>query len=301
MHKNPSFASQTLRLMTAAALACTVATVGCTTDRTPGAGQPQRYAPSVSPTMPSATPGSEQSRPVNPPMISSYTPAPGVVIVQRRPNLDAVAIAAAQQGYRGRYLGPSDPTTGAYFMNPAVQTGQFQNPAMIANPQITVNSSISSPPTPVVTSGGGGGFAASAPVSSAAPISVTAASSVAASAATTASNANAPAVVVTGNLGGFLNPTMTSSLTVSPAVASTPGVGNVTSGVAVASPVATTARTASALTASSGSATGGLVIGRSASGTITITNVQAVGDRLVATQPVTVKTTTPAPGSIRLR
>src|SRR6266568_9187970 len=181
MRKNPSFASQALRLIAAASLACTVATVGCTTDRTPGAGEPQRYAPSVSPTMPSLTPGTEQSRPLNPPMTSSYTPAPGVVVVQRRPNLDALAIAAAEQGFRGRYLGPSDPTTPGYVMNPNFRTGDFQNPSYVANPEITVNSSISSQPTPVITSGGGGGFAAAVPVT--APTTVTAASTVAANAA----------------------------------------------------------------------------------------------------------------------
>src|ERR1043165_4848200 len=101
MQKNPSFASQALRLMAAASLACTVATVGCSTDRTPGAGAPQRYAPSVSPTMPSSVPGTEQSRPVNPPMISSYTPAPGVVVTQVRPDLAAVAAAAGGLAYRG--------------------------------------------------------------------------------------------------------------------------------------------------------------------------------------------------------
>jgi hypothetical protein len=283
MRKNPSFASQALRLMAAASLACTVATVGCTTDRTPGAGAPQRYAPSVSPTVPSSVPGSEQSRPVNPPMISSYTPAPGVVITQVRPNLDAVAIAAAQQSYRGRYLGPSDPTTGGYVMNPAIQTGAWQNPSLVANPQITVNSSISSQPVPVITGGGGGGFSATVPAT-AIPTSVTAASSVAASVAANPANASAPAAVVTSNLGGFLTPAMSSASTVSPTVASTPGIGNVGAG---RTPVATTAataatRTTSALTAAGG-ATGNLVIGRSANGTITITNVQAVGDRLVVT------------------
>jgi hypothetical protein len=297
MRKNPSFASQALRLIAAASLACTVATVGCTTDRTPGAGEPQRLAPSVSPTMPSSVPGSEQSRPVNPPMISSYTPAPGVVVTQRRTNLDDVAVAAAAQSYRGRYLGPSDPTTAGYVMNPAIQTGQWQNPALVANPQITVNSSISSQPLPVVTSGGSGGFSASAPITGAVPTSVTAASSVAASAAANTANANAPAAVVAGNLGGFLSPTMSSGSTVSPTIASTPGIGAISAGrtpVVSAAPAAST-RTTSALTSAAGSASGGLVIGRSATGAITITNVSTVGDRLVATQPVTA-TPTPTPG-----
>ena len=283
MRKNSRFASQALRLMAAASLACTVATVGCTTDRTPGAGAPQRYTPSVSPTMPSSVPGTEQSRPINPPMISSYTPAPGVVVTQTRPNLADVADAAAARSYRGRYLGPSDPTTGGYVMNPAIQTGQWQNPSLVANPQLTVNSSISSQPIPVVTGGGGGGFVASAPVTAATPASVTAASSVAASVAANPANANAPATVVTSNLGGFLTPTISSGFTASPNVASTPGVGNVGAGrTPVVTTVPAATRSTSALSMPSGTASGGLVIGRSPNGTITITNVQAVGDRLVA-------------------
>ena len=75
MRKNSSFAGHALRLIAAASLACTVATVGCSTDRNPGAGEPQRYAPSVGPTNPSSTPGSEQNRPVNPPMTSTTTNA----------------------------------------------------------------------------------------------------------------------------------------------------------------------------------------------------------------------------------
>src|SRR5207248_6886676 len=159
MTKNLSFASQAMRLIAAASLACTVATVGCSTDRTPGAGAPSRYAPSVGPTMPSATPGSEQSRPVNPPMTSSYT-TPNAVMPQH-PNLDALAVAAANQSFRGRYLGVVDPNGPPNDVNqpaPPFETGQFINPSDTANPQITVNRSISSPPTPIVTSGGTGVF-----------------------------------------------------------------------------------------------------------------------------------------------
>src|SRR3954470_17192110 len=108
MRKNSSFASHAFRLIAAASLACTVATVGCSTDRTPGAGQPQQYGPTTGPTMPSSTPGSEQNRPLNPPMSSSYTASPGAVVVQPV-NTDAIAIAAANQSYRGLYLGVVNP------------------------------------------------------------------------------------------------------------------------------------------------------------------------------------------------
>jgi hypothetical protein len=307
MTKNSSFASPAMRLLAAASLAC-VAAVGCSTDRTPGAGQPGRYEPSVGPTMPSATPGSEQNRPLNPPMISSYT-APNAVMPQH-PNLDALAIAAANQSFRGRYLGVADPGgVPSYTMNaqaqapaPVYETGQFINPSDSANPEITVNRSISSSPTPVVASGGTGvfvgttgGVAITAPAGTSAAITsgitttpttaattltpTVAANSVATN-VSTASASNAAAAVI-DNRGGLLTPTMTSGATPSPTVAANPGVGNVRTGTTVA----TTANTTSTVTSTTSrlntsvAASGSLVIGRSANGTVVITNT----DRAVTT------------------
>ena len=313
MRKNLSFASHALRLIAAASLACTVATVGCSTDRNPGAGEPQRYAPTVGPTNPSSTPGSEQNRPLNPPMISSYTPAPGRVVLQPRVDTDAIAIAAANQSYRGRYLGPADP---GGVPNPQMvnfQTGQFVNPSDYANPEITVNSSISSPPTPVVTSGGGGvviggGVATTAslggttsaitsglittPTTAAASVSPTVAANTAVTNATTSAAANAPAAVI-NNSGGLLTPTMTSAATVSPTRAANPTIANVgTRGTTTTTTPANNTVRMSALT--SAGTSGQLVIGRATGGTVTITNIGTVGDRLVTTtKPVT---TTPTPG-----
>ena len=325
MRKNSSFAGHALRLIAAASLACTVATVGCSTDRNPGAGAPQRYTPTVGPTMPSSTPGSEQNRPVNPPMISSYSPAPGQVVLQRRVDTDALAIAAANQGYRGRYLGPADPGgLPSYVLNPQAatyQTGQFINPSDTANPEITVNSSISSPPTPVVTSGGGaaivngiattaaiGGTSAitsgliTTPTTAAVSVTPTIAANTVATNATTSAAANAPAAVI-NNGGGLLTPTMSSGATVSPTRAANPVIANVrTSGTtttATTTPANTTVRPSALTNATAVSSgklvigSGKLVIGRASNGTVTITNV---GDRLVTTtQPVT---TTPG---LRLR
>src|SRR5919206_510224 len=161
MTKNLSFASQAMRLMAAASLACSIAAIGCSTDRTPGAGEPQKFAPSVGPTMPTSTPGTEQNRPVNPPMISSYT-APNAVMPQHA-NFDAMAVAAANASYRGRYLGPADPGGApSYVTNPQTAdapTGQFINPSDTANPEITINRSISSPGYEAISGGGGGGVA----------------------------------------------------------------------------------------------------------------------------------------------
>jgi hypothetical protein len=273
MIKNPSFAGPALRLIAAASLACTVAVVGCSTDRNPGAGQPQRYAPTVGPTMPSSTPGTEQNRPVNPPMISSYSPAPGRVVLQRRVNTDAIAIVAANQSFRGRYLGPADPGgLPSYVTNPQaanIQTGQFINPSDYANPQVTVNSSISSPPTPVITSGGGGAVISGGVATTAAVGGTTSAiTSALTTTPTTSSAANAPAAVI-NNGGGLLTPTMSSGATVSPTRAANPVIANVrTSGTATTT-ANSTVRTSALTTASS---SGQLVIGRSSNGTITITN-----------------------------
>jgi hypothetical protein len=305
MRKNPSFASHAFRLIAAASLACTVATVGCTTDRTPGAGAPQQqYAPTTGPTMPSTTPGTEQNRPVNPPMISSYTASPGAAVLQRV-DTDAIAIAAANQSYRGRYLGIVDPSgVASYASNPQsanFQTGQFINPAQFTNPEITVNRSISSEPTEVVTSGVDAGTivsgVAATPVSGAVTSAITAGLATPTTAATTltpntaantvanattAATSNTAAPVI-NNAGGFLTPTMSSGATMSPTVAANPGV----SSLATASTVRTinttipsgTVRT-SRLTTATGATTAGLVVGRSASGTVTITNVTTPGLRL---------------------
>src|SRR5437588_7677542 len=122
------------RLLAAGALACSLAVLGCTTNHTPGNGQPYTGTPSV-PTMPSSTPGSSSGTAGNPPMASSSS--------------DAAAIMQAHQGHTPVYLGQAFPAIGLTQQNAPAPTGQFQNPALVANPYATVNSSISSSPVPV--------------------------------------------------------------------------------------------------------------------------------------------------------
>lgn len=179
--QNQRFAGHAMRLVAAASLACSLAAFGCTTDRTPGSGEPQRFSPRPGPTAPtsSSTPGSEGST-INPPMTSSYTGA-GAVLVHPV-NTDALAIAVAHQEFRGRVLGPADPG-GVSGSSAGIETGQFVSPTTSANPEITVNSSISSAPTPVISSGGvvsgdaiivgGGGVVTTAPVATSATSAVT--------------------------------------------------------------------------------------------------------------------------------
>lgn len=147
---NQLFAGGILRGLGAASLVCCLALFGCTTDRMPGSGKPGTMGPGVGPAPASETPGSESG---NVPMTSSYSRAAILQTLQPAPvNTDALAIAAADQGFRGRTLGfaPSDfggtvnTTANAANNAPVIATGQFINPSMFANPAQTLNSSISS-------------------------------------------------------------------------------------------------------------------------------------------------------------
>ncbi len=67
---------------------------------------------------------------------------------------EAAAIMAGRAPLRGRYLGPASPaSSGRAYASDSV--GGFVNPAMLTNPQLTINSSISSSPTAAINSGAG--------------------------------------------------------------------------------------------------------------------------------------------------
>jgi hypothetical protein len=72
--------------------------------------------------------------------------ASGAIVVDpTRPSaVDAQATLAADQAYQGRVLGAASPPLTTQSNAPTAPTGQFVNPAVIVNPQSTVNSSISS-------------------------------------------------------------------------------------------------------------------------------------------------------------
>lgn len=128
-----------LRLLAVVSLACTLAAFGCTTNRMPGNGQPAAQTPAVGPANTSSTPGSSSGT-TNPPMASG-----GIVVDPTRPlAVDAQATLAADQAYQGRVLGAANPPMTTQSNAPTTPTGQFVNPALIVNPQSTVNSSISS-------------------------------------------------------------------------------------------------------------------------------------------------------------
>src|SRR5437867_2712133 len=118
-----------LGFLAAAALACTLAAHGCSTNRTPGMGEPTR-GPAVGPVIPSSTPGTSgsASSSVDLPMASSYL----ATAVDVQPMTPFV--------HQGRYLGPANPA--AVPQGPQqFQTGQYVSPALYTNPQVTINSS----------------------------------------------------------------------------------------------------------------------------------------------------------------
>lgn len=123
-----------LNSLAAVTLAGALAVFGCTTNMNPGSGEPTRSGPAVGPTSPATTPGTSGG---NVPMVSSYS------------GPDPLTIMANHAEFQTKYLGPADPDRNTAPLN-LPMTGQFVNPAVIANPQSTVNSSVSSGSNQVV-------------------------------------------------------------------------------------------------------------------------------------------------------
>ena len=129
----------------AVTMTLSLAAFGCTTNQFQTAGEPwpaSRAGGSVTPSM-STTPGSAG------PSIPA-TMVSGAV----DPVVDAMAVIEADRSYDGRVLGPAAPGSGAPSVSQQIATGQFISPAVLANPQTTVNRSVSSGPVPAVVSGG---------------------------------------------------------------------------------------------------------------------------------------------------
>src|SRR5712691_9801947 len=153
-----------LRFLAAIALIGSLAAFGCTTNKYPGSGEPGMSAPAAGPVAPNATSTPGSSYPGTPvsSMISS-SPAAATSASE-----DAIATLRADEGYRGKVLGPAAPGNNVGPSQSMQQpTGQFVSPSVYANPQVTVNSSISSQATPVIASGAGeplGGTVLAVPV-----------------------------------------------------------------------------------------------------------------------------------------
>ena len=144
------FERGTGRTLLAFSLVTSLAAFGCTTNRTPGNGEPLRSAPSVGPAAPTSgvTSGSSRGGTVTyQPMMSSsqhIEPLPGVTTRAKRLPLtpdEAAAIMAGNQFGRGaRVLGPVNPGTSRH-VYVSDRLDPFDRPA---SGIITVNSSINS-------------------------------------------------------------------------------------------------------------------------------------------------------------
>jgi hypothetical protein len=146
------------RALVAISLSFSLVAFGCTTDRNLGNGDPVTTPGLRTSPLGGASTGTESAPSVPPSMTSSSSigSSQALPVVTFRNGLsraDQAAAIMAQHQPRERYLGPAFP--GGYSGFDGSRTGQFQNPALRTNPQLTVNSSLSSGPVPVVASGAG--------------------------------------------------------------------------------------------------------------------------------------------------
>lgn len=273
----------------ALALAGMLAASGCSTNRNPDNGQPGTSGPMTSPASPTSTPGSAGQTPVNPPMASSMI-EPSASLPVAAPALSradvAAAIMASHQGPAMRVLGPLDPEPlpPAQRVAQAAPTGQFVPPALYANPQVTVNSSISSAPTPVIASG---------TASDAEQLFINAQTG-----ALTPTGANAAAPVIGANTAS-LTPTNAGGLTPGQFAA---GAGSATAGIiatpgAVVTTPATTGLTPTISAASNvtpTSAANPTIVNRGASSVLGTGSVISTGTNSVASSAMSNLTTTSA-------
>lgn len=140
MPTNRSNQSSGSGIVATAFLACSLAVFGCSTNRTPGDGQPS-MTPNASP---AATPGTSSGT-SNPPMASASEIGMNV----ERAN-EAAAVMAAHQP---RYFGVIGAEGVQRTPPEAMHTGQFIPPSLTANPESTINGSISSDANAYITNG----------------------------------------------------------------------------------------------------------------------------------------------------
>jgi len=159
------------RTFVALSLAASLAAFGCTTNRTPGNGDPVNSGPGAGPAAPTSGVNSGSSSgntaPVNPPMMSSSTYGEALPTVDTRARRlplsadEAAAVMAGSQAYnrRVRVLGPVNPgNSGRQYLSDQINTNREPyNPALQVNPIATVNSSVNSAMHVGAISGGDAG------------------------------------------------------------------------------------------------------------------------------------------------
>ncbi|HYK00597.1 MAG TPA: hypothetical protein VE974_02495 [Thermoanaerobaculia bacterium] len=200
---------------------------------------------------------------------SSYVGAQAIPSgTQRMRRLSAAEAAAvmAQHTPRVRYLGVAYPGNNSGSATSTVVTGQFQNPALITNPQRTLNSSISSQPTTAISSGQGeavgstGGGITSAAVINGTSLGTTGTADTTGAAAvfspTAVSGTGVPFGTINTTLSPTVSPTAFSSVTPTGAVAGFPALtAPATATQATTATTATTTATTSATTSATANAT----------------------------------------------
>jgi hypothetical protein len=139
---NTSIVRRGLRVASALTLAASLSAFGCSTNRMPGTGEPDRGA-GTGASAPATTPGSSGG---------STTPANGNGSAALATPAESLAIMQAREARNGRVLGvvnPALPGEGQATRTTIV-TGQLISPAMIVNPAPTVNPSLTSPGYPAI-------------------------------------------------------------------------------------------------------------------------------------------------------
>jgi hypothetical protein len=305
-----------LRIVIAISFTIFLAGLGaCSTNYTPGNGQPtgtDQYGSKPHAATYGSSSGTEGSVPQ-----SRMIVAPETITPMYSSSSEAIAVLA---GHQGRFLGYANPGPASANYGLDIPTGQVISPAMIANPESTVNSSISSAPTPVITSGvgdGAGGAVVIGGLSSAATTGAltapaTASGTSASSSLTAPVFANAGSVTTPTNTAlaasaglfaagpgisgastssnqntGLLTPAMTSAATPTPTGAANPALASVgTSSSATVTPTTTTPASAAVV----GSATGLVTMPAQVRFPATI-SPNAVAQTPAITQPVTVART----------
>ena len=279
----------TTRSLLAITLAASLAASGCTSNRNPGSGTPTRVTPELRTAPTSAITSGSETPTLPPPMTSSYTGTEALPRVERRRSIrmsanEAAALMAQHQVSRGRYLGVVNPgPSGRAYASDA--QGVYMNPALVTNPQSTVNSSISSYPTAVISSEAG--ITSGVTTATGTTASAVVAGTTSGTTTTVTSDANvSPTSTVPGLASGTFAATRADLPTIT---AASSGFGrtltsaNSNPSLAPAFNTATNTGTTSAATAGGATATGETVasasvpvrIVRSASGTVTVTNVSA--------------------------
>ena len=267
-------AGRIARPLLAVSLAASLAALGCTTNQTLGNGTPTRTPEVRTAPTSGVTSGSETNTPPsNPPMTSSYTRSdvlppvtPRSGVVRRSPD-EAAAIMAGHQALRGRYLGVTNPgSAGRPYASDNIRT--FIPPAMLTNPQRTINSSISSPSGAGIISGAGepvGGVTLT-------PAGTVAGATIAGTGLVDPTPTTAAAGIPVGAIAGSAPlPTMTSAGL--PSVTAASAGTRATPATAATTPATTAASTVTTTPIRSGSITSPVRVVRGTSGTVTVTNV----------------------------